>query len=390
MKPLRVAFDARDLTASAQRGMVRYIVGLARHLPASGVRVTLFHRAREPLNAAHLAGLGCEVVGLRDMSGLAWEQGAVPLALARGGFDLYHAPAERGVPLAAPCPVVLTIHSATSHSYRDLIQRGKLPGPVSRYLGYDPARANRIWAAYTRLQLRRANHFFTVSEFARDELVRLMRLPPSRVTVTPLALPEAFTHQRDDAAGRQVYGRLGLRPPYLLYVGGFEPHKNVPGLFPVLNAVRRVRPDLQLVIVGTGSAPSELITGAAAVGLVAGRDVVFHSDLRDDLVHVYDGAAALISMSWRESFGVPFLEAMSRGLGVVASGWGAAGEVVGEAGELVDPRDPDAAAAALERVLADPTRYSVAGRAQVAKFTWERTAAQTATVYRSLVGRGTP
>src|SRR6478609_5402157 len=119
LPPLRVALDARDLVAPAQRGMVRYLVGLARHLPEQGVQVTLFHRNRQPLNPAHLAGLRCDVIGLRDCSGIWWEQVSVPFALARGGFHLYHAVAERGIPLLAPCPVAFTLHSATSASYSD-------------------------------------------------------------------------------------------------------------------------------------------------------------------------------------------------------------------------------------------------------------------------------
>src|SRR6187431_2143006 len=116
--------DARDLTAPAQRGMVRYLLGLVRHLPAHGIDVTLFHRKREPIHVAHLEGMSCDVIGLKDCSGVCWEQGSVPLALARGGFHLYHAVGERGVPVFAPCPVAFTLHSATFASYREFVRRG--------------------------------------------------------------------------------------------------------------------------------------------------------------------------------------------------------------------------------------------------------------------------
>ena len=336
MTPLRVALDARDLTAAAPRGMVRYVVGLARHLPACGVRVTLFHRRREPLNPKHLAGLGCEVVGLRDAGGLTWEQVAVPLALARGGFDVYHAPAERGVPLLAPCPVLLSIHSATTASYQDLVRRGRLPGPPSRYLGFDPARVRRWPALYSRVQLRRANYFATVSEFSRGELIRLMKLPASRVTVTPLAVPEMFL-----GVG-PVSDRPVIRQPYVLFVGGFEAHKNPTGVLDAAAIVRRTRPDVSVVLVGTGTVPPELVRDAEGRGFTPGRDAVFLSDVGEELIAVYDGAAAFLSLSWRETFGVPLLEAMARGVPVVAAAWGAAPEVVGDAGVLVDPRDPAA------------------------------------------------
>jgi hypothetical protein len=57
-----------------------------------------------------------------------WEQVAVPQALRRGEFDLYHAPAEHGIPVLSRRPTVLTVHSVTMHSYADLIRQGQLTG----------------------------------------------------------------------------------------------------------------------------------------------------------------------------------------------------------------------------------------------------------------------
>src|SRR5260370_12436000 len=144
---MRVAFDGRSLSSPVLRGWDRYTVGLVKELVRLGVEVTLFYRDRQPLHAPHLADLGCAVLGLRDRGGLYWEQAAVPLALWRGKYDLFHAPAEHGVPLASPCPVVLTVHSVTVHSYDNLVRRGLLPGRVRDYLGYDGLPYRRTAAA---------------------------------------------------------------------------------------------------------------------------------------------------------------------------------------------------------------------------------------------------
>src|ERR1700730_6297957 len=150
---MRIAFDARSLSAPVLRGWDRYTVGLVAALVRLGVDVTLFHRAREALHAPHVAGLDCRVEGLADRGGLSWEQVAVPLVLWRGKYDLFHAPAEHGVPLAAPCPVVLTYHSVTLHSYADLIRRGVLPGKLRDYLGHDTRPDRRSpGACYQRVQ----------------------------------------------------------------------------------------------------------------------------------------------------------------------------------------------------------------------------------------------
>jgi alpha-1,3-rhamnosyl/mannosyltransferase len=255
---------------------------------------------------------------------------------------------------------------------------------VSDYLGYDPNRDRWRWPRlYSRIQRLRPNHTFTPSEFSRQELIRFLGFHRKQVSVTPLAVPDLFTAPANPTEASKVRERLGLRQPYLLNVGGFEAHKNIPALLQVFAAVRKQRPDLSLAVVGTGRVPEKLI---AAAGEFRGG-VKFLSNLGDELLGVYDGAAAFVSMSWRESFGVPFLEAMARGVPVVASAWGASSEVVGTAGELIDPRDIEAATAAILRVLAEPHRYASAGRKQVATFSWKRTAELTAKVYQKLIWR---
>jgi len=105
------------------------------------------------------------------------------------------------------------------------------------------------------------------------------------------------------------------------------------------------------------------------------------------LAGLYSAATALVIPSLYESFGIPVLEAMSCGCPVLSSWAGALPEVCGGAGLLFDPRDADALAAHLERVLDDAAlRADLArrGLANCERFSWERTAAIVETVYHSL------
>jgi alpha-1,3-rhamnosyl/mannosyltransferase len=100
---------------------------------------------------------------------------------------------------------------------------------------------------------------------------------------------------------------------------------------------------------------------------------------------LYSAARALVFPSLYEGFGLPALEAMAAGTPVIASNTTGLAEVVGDAGLTVDPRSADAFADALGRVLGDDglrDRLATAGRARAAEFTWVRTAAATAAVYR--------
>ena len=384
---IRVAFDARYLAEPTPRGMDRYLLGLTEELPRLGIDVVWFHRARQEIHPAHRPTAGCEIVGLADRGAVWWEQLSVPAALARGRFDLYHAPAERGVPYASPCPVVFSLHSATQASYCDLVPRGRLPGPVSDYIGYDPRprRGGLDWRRYyIRGQTRRADHILTPSEFARGEIVRLLRRPPSRVTATPLGLPDLFRRPAVDPA--PALARLGARRPYVLYVGGYERHKNVPGLLAAMALVRVRRPDVRLVAVGTGAVPDRLVEQGRTSGLRPGEDVTFLANLTDDLLPLYDGAGVFASLSsrsrsacrtWRRwPAGCRWWRANGRGPrsgrrpGVPGRSPRSGG------GRGCRPPGPRARRAGRRR------RH---GPEAAAAFTWARTAEQTAAVYRTLL-----
>jgi glycosyltransferase involved in cell wall biosynthesis len=286
---------------------------------------------------------------------------------------------------------VLTFHSVTWHSYADLVLRGELKGPLSDYLGAKTVPYGwNLPSWYMWAQIRRARHIFTPSDFCRHEVIRFLHVSPERVTTTPLAVHEQFELPPRSAGERMAtLQKLGIRKPFLLYVGGYEPHKNVGGLLETFALVRARRPDLSLVLVGSKSLPAEVRAQAKELGLTEGADLAFLLNLTTELTDLYDEAELFVTMSWRESFCLPALEAMTRGLPVVASRWGASPEVVGDAGVLVDPRDPAAAAAVISEQLSRPDREELRAiaRQRSRAFNWQRTAAQTIEVYQKLIKR---
>src|SRR5207253_4280866 len=91
---------------------------------------------------------------------------------------------------------------------------------------------------------------------------------------------------------------------------------------------------------------------------------------------LYEGARLLVQPSFEEGFGLPVLEAMTLGVPVIAAARGALPEVLGGAGLLFDPDNPDQLAAAIERTIDDEsltTAYAAAGLARATHYTWERT-----------------
>lgn len=386
---MKVAFYGRSLATPVLRGWDRYTVGLVKELVASGVEVALFHRAREPLNPKHTADLGCEVVGLPDRSGVHWEQVVVPRALKRGGFDIFHAPTEYGVPFFAPCPTALTYHSATVPSYKNLIEKGLLQGKLTDYIGKEYVTGSRFAHWYHNTGIARATHILTPSEFCRREMIELLGIAPQRVTTTPLAVHEQFNRPPSSPQARaQTLAKFGVKRPYALYVGGYEKHKNVEGLLNAFALARAERSDLSLVCVGSKSVTKQVRERARSLRLEEGDAVLFLTNLTDELTDLYDAAEVFVTLSWRETFCLPALEAMTRGAPVVASAWGATPEILDDAGYTVDPRDYRAASELILRACApggEREAKIAAGKRRAQFFSWKTTAALTIEIYEKLL-----
>jgi glycosyltransferase involved in cell wall biosynthesis len=183
-----------------------------------------------------------------------------------------------------------------------------------------------------------------------------------------------------------VRRRFGLTGRYVLSVGTLEPRKNLPRL---LDAFGRLpQQDVTLVVVGPDGWGESLAAPAEAL-----RDRLRLTGFvpRPLLAPLYAGAAVVCYPSLWEGYGLPVAEAMGAGAPVVTSAGTATEELVdGGAGLAVDPRDPDAIAGAIAKVLDDDDladRLRAAGRARAAETTWAGTAEATIAAYEEVVGR---
>jgi len=183
-----------------------------------------------------------------------------------------------------------------------------------------------------------------------------------------------------------VRARLGLPKSYILFVGTFEPRKNIPGLLDAYRLLCQDLPDAPpLVLVGRrGWLDDDIFQQVKTLGL-APHVVWIENAARGDLPAIYSGADVLALPSHYEGFGLTALEAMACGTPPVVANRSSLPEVVGDAGLLVDPDDPAAIAGALRTVLLDDSLREALGRAGVTRaagFTWRRTAEVVLDVYR--------
>ena len=286
------------------------------------------------------------------------EQQFLPRLAARAGVDVLHSLASTA-PGWGPFRRVVTVH--------DLIHRVH-PEAHAGVLTFG-------MRLLVRLAVTRSDRVIAISRSTREDLVRMLGVPPGKIDVVPQGVGRTGAVEALDEASVRARLDLGSRP-FVLSVSAKRPHKNLARLLEALALVPAGRRPV-LVLPGYPTwHEAELRERAVALG-VAG-DVRFEGWVDEQLLEgLYAAARCFVFPSLYEGFGLPVLEAMRRGLAVACSDRSSLPEVAGDAALLFDPESPRAIADALERLLVDDdlvARLAAAGPFQAARFSWEATA----------------
>lgn len=243
-----------------------------------------------------------------------------------------------------------------------MTQPGTYESASARYLGWTFRRA-----------VRDADALITISEFSRAEICRHLGADPSTITVVYPGLDQPMPQPASDSP---------LDRPYALWVGATEVSKNV-GL--LLDAWSTTAPGgLTLAIVGPAGRDHPILLERAS-GM--GSRIVIRGEVDDaELERWYGHASVFLFPSLTEGFGFPPLEAMMRGIPVIAARAGALPEVLGDAALFHDPDDHHTLRSHIETLIDDQRARDAQvqrGRDQTERYRWELAAATTATVLRS-------
>lgn len=361
----RVALDT-TVAALDLAGTGNHIRSLAESLtPILGDRLACIRSRFAAPHAGPRTAVQMARTLVRD---LWWHQGGVERAARRAEADLLHLPAMLG-PLHGRLPTVVTIH--------DLYV---LRAPR----GFRPWFRNYARVVVPRLA-RRAARVITDSEATRTDVVDLLGVPGERVTVVPCGV----RHPAPEG-GREPLD-LDLPPRFVLAVGTLEPRKNLVRLVEAIGllATRPATRDVVLLHAGGYGWLAEDIVRAANAAALRGRVRLLGRVKPDVLSALYRRARLLAYPSLFEGFGLPVLEAMVHGCPVVTSDRSSLPEVAGDAAVLVDPESAESIAAGIARVWEDDALAAdlrARGLARAGGFSWERTARETAEVYRSVLG----
>ncbi len=228
------------------------------------------------------------------------------------------------------------------------------------------------------------------SESTGRDILKFYGTDPDKVKVVHLAASPLFKKFGSGEIDKMSVSKFGIRGPYILSVGTIEPRKDFVTLIRAYNTARNKKPGPfhKLVIAGRTGWKSEATYNEHKLSPFK-EDIIFTGRISDqELTQLYNQADIFVYTSLFEGFGFPPLEAMSCGLPVICSDSSSIGEVVGEAGILVDPGDIDGFADNIIKVLSDDKlmkRLSIDSLKRAEKFSWERTAGKTLEVYKSII-----
>lgn len=277
--------------------------------------------------------------------------------------------------ISSKIPTVVTIHDLIPLAFPSHFPSG-FRGKLKWYI--------------QRIKVKRAAHIITDSESSKADIVRLIGIAPSRVSVIPLGPNESVSVPQ--RLFNKIVSSYKLPEKYILYVGDINWNKNAVGLIKAFASLKNK--SIHLVLVGKIFVDKPNIpeyhevkraiedSGKADKIICLGYVPSHHLSV------IYSRATLYVQPSWYEGFGLPVLEAMKFGCPVASSDRGSLKEIGGDAVAYFDPSSN--MAEVIESLLASPSalaRLSQSGLIQAKKFSWENTARLTHKVYEQVLAK---
>ena len=308
-----------------------------------------------------------------------WEQHALPHAVKKHHCELLHCTSNTA-PIYNPAPMIVTLHDIFYLENVSLFNRG-----FTAYQKFGNMYRRYIVPAV----VKRAKQIMTVSSSEKKRILNFFKLPDDRVSVVYNGVSLNFKPVTDQTVLSEIRSKYSLPEKFIFFLGNTDPKKNTKGaLTAYAKYIRDNAGDIPLVIVDYPEA--ELVRILQEINE---PEIIQHIQRLDyvkntDLPGIYSIASLFLYPSFRESFGIPILEAMACGTPVITSNVFSMPEIAGEAALLVDPTNPDDMAQAIHKMLTDKALQQVLkekGFEQVKKFSWEKMAQDYIEIYKEVI-----
>jgi len=300
------------------------------------------------------------------------------IELITGKIDIFHSLGDDCPPLKSP-KYIITLHGVTYLEVPELMD----PNYV---------RAKKAWLCK---MTKRANYFISVSEYTKNIfLTHFPYVDPNRIKVVPLGVDERFRIVDKNMAKERVLEKFKIEEPYILFVGGIEPRKNVKNIIKGFHEISDKYPELRLLLVGMAEDAYLSSLKIMIIKLGLDKRIKFLGYVKqgtDDLTMLYNGAEFFVYPSFSEGWTSPPLEAMACGIPVIVSNLSSLPETVGDAALFVNPEDFNEIGSALERLIVDSDlreNLIKKGLHHASRFTWKLCAEETYSFYKKIVESG--
>lgn len=303
-----------------------------------------------------------------------FEQYYFPNNLKSESVDLYHIP-QNGIGISDKinCKKVVTIHDLIPYILPETVGRG--------YLGKFLQEMPKI--------LNLSDGIITVSECSKKDILKFFPIDKNKVFVTPLAADDKYKPLDKEQCKDVLSKNYNINKPFILYIGGFSPRKNVKSLIIAFSKIcKNLKEEYNLVIVGSNKDDGNILK-ELSIDLSVEALVKFTGFVPEELLPIlYNACDVFVYPSLYEGFGLPPLEAMSCGTPVITSDISSIPEVVGDGGILIDPFNTDVLINSLEYILNDENiKKALSAKAlkRASKFSWKKTSEKTIKAYKSIL-----
>lgn len=238
------------------------------------------------------------------------------------------------------------------------------------------------WRLQYLLLQKKAQRYIAISEFTKSDLTDVLRVPEEQIDTIYCACDEKIKKETDQNKLKQVKEKYNLPNKYVLFVGNFNPRKNLGRTILAFDEMKnevKINKDnigiseYKFVIVGEYG--WKFSKQSAIQGVKHKDDIIFTNYVEDeDLPAIYTMADAFIFPTLYEGFGIPIIEAQRCETPVVTSNISAMPEIAGEGALLVDPEDIGSIKDAIKEVLFNKQKsdsLKEAGRINSLRFSWK-------------------
>lgn len=303
-----------------------------------------------------------------------FEQYYFPNNLKNENVNIYHIP-QNGIGISEKinCKKVVTIHDLIPYILPETVGKGYL----GKFLQEMPKIMNL------------SDGIITVSEHSKRDILKFFPIDENKVFVTPLAADDKYKPLDKEDCKSILNKNYNINKPFVLYIGGFSPRKNVKSLILAFSKVcKRLPEEYNLVIVGANKDDRHVLK-ELSIDLSVESFVKFTGFVPEELLPVlYNACDVFVYPSIYEGFGLPPLEAMSCGTPVITSDISSIPEVVGNGGILIDPFNTDILINSLENLLNDENlrnSLSIKALERASKFSWQKTSEKTIESYKNIL-----